>query len=804
MKHVFRALGITCLLLFIAACSEQATTPTQTDVTENAFSFRVNPTTQSVDINKASALAIVEGLQCNNEVPATLIPNRDLTLLSMTPVWLPGNILRLEAVFQNVSSFDYKELNFTQANAVNIVSSTEPATVAALAKQASTTTLNFEVNHKGSVFTYEVLAKAIVMCEPEPEADLEVTKTDPVDPVEFNNDTAVVSYSYTVVIKNIGNGSAEAVVLKDSFKTPREFNLASLPAGCTIDATETAVMAVAVDPTVAPNQNTLALTCQVGDLAPDAEKTYVFDYNSSTERDGPIKPTNPTDMPRLVTQVDETEEQTAIAIVENTAVVSTTSPETNLANNTAVETTTLVGNIAPETATIIIKKVTVPEGTDQDFSFSGNIVPSSSFTLNAAGTDSLSAEVNTGPRYIVSEAVTEGWNLTDVSCDGPSGTPNTVLRNVTINAKPGETVTCTFTNTAIVEDPEADLEVTKVDDVDPVEASNKVTYTIKVKNNGPAPAENVVLTDELRFALDFTNGVGNQVFLDNCDVTLVMGGEDIRCELGTLAVDEEVTLTMEVTPGNIGEITNTATVSSDTTDPNMANDTATQTTEVIAQAPRLGSIQVLLQTNPEDGTDFAFTITRFGKSTINTILDDDNDLTRANNITLINLNEGDHNITEVLPEDWTLESVDCGTANVTNLSNGVTVALEKGQDVTCTFTNTYIEPEPLGSITIRKSVDNNDFADQLFDFTFNGTPFQVSENGDAFFVANLPAGTYTVLENVPANWNLGSINCGGPNNNTGAMGGINIVLEEGENADCTFNNNYIEPASITIPKSVDN
>ncbi|NJL56529.1 hypothetical protein HC928_16180, partial [bacterium] len=110
-----------------------------------------------------------------------------------------------------------------------------------------------------------------------------------------------------------------------------------------------------------------------------------------------------------------------------------------------------------------------------------------------------------------------------------------------------------------------------------------------------------------------------------------------------------------------------------------------------------------------------------------------------------------------------------------------------------TFTSIFFgNYQELGSITIRKNVDDDAFADMMFDFEGELGEFSLSENGAAFVASDLPADTYTITEVVPANWDLVSIDCG-PNNNTATVDGLNIVLEPGENVDCTFNNVYIPP-----------
>jgi plastocyanin len=87
--------------------------------------------------------------------------------------------------------------------------------------------------------------------------------------------------------------------------------------------------------------------------------------------------------------------------------------------------------------TIVVKKVTVPAGSSQLFTFNPSY--ESSFQL-ADGQSNSSPLLASGGGYSVSEASIAGWDLTGASCDNGNNPSNITLL-------PGATVTCTFTNT---------------------------------------------------------------------------------------------------------------------------------------------------------------------------------------------------------------------------------------------------------------------------------------------------------------------------------------------------------------------
>jgi len=134
------------------------------------------------------------------------------------------------------------------------------------------------------------------------------------------------------------------------------------------------------------------------------------------------------------------------------------------------------------------------------------------------------------------------------------------------------------TASAIVEvDTLADLAITKATDRDLFKPSTTVKYTIRVTNNGPSDAQNVVVVDMLPPAK-----TGYRVFdtgyLYDPDGCLLGGtalAPTLRCDFGTLAAGASIQFDLYFrVVGNKGEVTNTVTVRSTTVDPNLANNTA--------------------------------------------------------------------------------------------------------------------------------------------------------------------------------------------------------------------------------------
>jgi uncharacterized repeat protein (TIGR01451 family) len=124
----------------------------------------------------------------------------------------------------------------------------------------------------------------------------------------------------------------------------------------------------------------------------------------------------------------------------------------------------------------------------------------------------------------------------------------------------------------------ADLSVAKTASPNPVFPGQQLTYTVTVHNAGPDPAAGVRLTDTLPAGVQFGSATPTQ---GSCS-----GTSTVTCQLGTVAASADATLTIVVTPTTaaLGTIVNSAAVTTDTLDPNPANNAATVSTTVKAAA----------------------------------------------------------------------------------------------------------------------------------------------------------------------------------------------------------------------------
>ena len=139
-------------------------------------------------------------------------------------------------------------------------------------------------------------------------------------------------------------------------------------------------------------------------------------------------------------------------------------------------------------------------------------------------------------------------------------------------------------------------------------------------NNGPDGATAVNVVDNLPEGNGFVSATPSQ---GTCS-----GVATVTCSLGSLANGATATVTIVISPGFVGALTNSATVSSAQTDPNATNNTASSTTTVIGGPASFtvintnnagtGSLrQALLNANASPGADLiTFAIPGSGVHTI--------------------------------------------------------------------------------------------------------------------------------------------------------------------------------------------
>ena len=287
------------------------------------------------------------------------------------------------------------------------------------------------------------------------------------------------------------------------------------------------------------------VSCVLGTLAPGQTVTLTANVtipsdatswsNTATVTTDSIDPDDSNDTDTVITTIT----QSADLRIEKTG------PTPVVASNSITWTVT-VFNDGPSDASDVVVTDTLPAGTTFVTSSCGTN-PCMLGTLAAGASVVLTFEATVDPTTtgtIVNEAAVTS------STPDPDPADNTATFQTDVTPAP------------------ADVAVVKTGDAAVAVIGTDVTYTIVVTNNGPGPAANVVMSDTLPAGSTFVSS--------SCGAN--------PCAIGTLAAGESATIELVVTmPSTPGTATNTATVSTTSTDPVTANDTSSFDTTVVPE-----------------------------------------------------------------------------------------------------------------------------------------------------------------------------------------------------------------------------
>ncbi|MDO5728377.1 MAG: DUF11 domain-containing protein [Actinomycetaceae bacterium] len=382
-----------------------------------------------------------------------------------------------------------------------------------------------------------------------PKADVSVVKS-----MDVANPVPGESVTFTVIVTNDGPSLARGVHVKDS-----------VPAGLEI------VSAVLDDDTVCAVTGQ-DVDCLIGDM-PVGSRTVTINVN---------------------VPADYTEET-----VVNTATASSDTPDPDESNNSS----SVTGTSSPKADVSVVKSMDV-----------ANPVPGESVTFTL---DIANAGPSVATNVSVSDTLPAGLSdVTVVGSDGvacsvadavdSSGDVTCTVASLDVDATATVTVTGTVTadltgnveNTATVSSdtpdpdesnnsssvsgtstPRADLVLEKTADATQIAAGESVSYALKVTNNGPSVATNVVVADGL------PAGMVLDSYDDNCEISA--SGENVICRLGIIAVGNSATANLTFTvpvDSTTSEFTNTAATSSAVTDPDPSNNGSSATVGVTTSA----------------------------------------------------------------------------------------------------------------------------------------------------------------------------------------------------------------------------
>jgi uncharacterized repeat protein (TIGR01451 family) len=442
-----------------------------------------------------------------------------------------------------------------------VVTPTMPGTLTNTASVTANQTDPSPVNNSASVISAVGAA-----------ADLGISKTDSVDPILVGSNLI-----YVISVTNLGPSPATAVTVTDALPASVSFVSVASSQG---SASESGGI----------------VTANFGSLSSGVVATVTI----------VVTPTTATG-------------------VTNTASVTSATPDSDTANNSASAATTI-----NPLADVAIGKAhsadPIPVGSNLTYSISvTNFGPSTATSVTVsdplpAGVTFVSAVTSQGGASESGGIVTA--NLGSVTNGGVA----TVTLVVTPTA--AGTITNTTSVTASETDPVpannsagatttvspvANLSVSKTDSADPILVGSNLTYTIIVTNLGPSTATSVTVSDPLPAGVTFVTNTTSQG-------TASEAGGVVTATLGTLTNGGVATLSVVVTPTAAGAITNTTSVTSSETDPVPANNSAAATTTVnpvadLTLSKADSADPILIGSN----VTYSITVTNLGPSTATSV-----------------------------------------------------------------------------------------------------------------------------------------------------------------------------------------
>ena len=313
-------------------------------------------------------------------------------------------------------------------------------------------------------------------------------------------------------------------------------------------------------------------------------------------------------------------------VISNTVTASTSSADTNPTNNSSTATTT----ISTQADMSIVKSgpATVTAGSSIVYNLTVmNNGPSTATTVAfsdalPAGETFVSDVQNTGPAFSCTNPPV-GSNGT-VNCSiGTLNSGATATFTLTANVGSGIVAGTVLSNTAnvsnAVSDPNAgnnsstiNTTVTTNADVGIIKAGpaaasagTDITYTLTANNNGQSDAQSVVVNDVLPATETFVSLSAPGY---SCTTPSVGSTGTVNCSRPTLIATATTTLTLvvHIAPAATGTISNTATISSATTDNNPNNNSSTVMTNI---APAADVAVTKTPANAPAVNQIAFTVT---------------------------------------------------------------------------------------------------------------------------------------------------------------------------------------------------
>jgi uncharacterized repeat protein (TIGR01451 family) len=370
-------------------------------------------------------------------------------------------------------------------------------------------------------------------------ADLSITKHDAQDPVKAGE-----PITYTLSVHNDGPDDAHDVLLVDTLPHGAAFERASGPGWICWERSGRVTCGLSALAAGASAQVTVVVN------APSDGGAYVNAAEVSSDEEDPD-------------ESDNSAQETTTVIPQADLRITKGDDEDPVAPNEPFSYQLTVTNAGPSGASQVLVEDTLPH----DVTFRG------------ASGQGWRCEEALGAVRCERGWIAAGGQASlviDVTPPADEGTLTNIASVSSETEDPAAANDTATESTTVIE--QADLAVAKTDSADPVSPDERFSYVLTVSNAGPNDALDVAVEDALPDGVSLQTASG-----EGWTCTVVSGA--VTCERPHLAAGAASAITIEVTASPDGDqLTNAATVSCATVDPDPLNNTATETTHVEAQA----------------------------------------------------------------------------------------------------------------------------------------------------------------------------------------------------------------------------
>jgi uncharacterized repeat protein (TIGR01451 family) len=373
--------------------------------------------------------------------------------------------------------------------------------------------------------------------------------------------TAGSSITYTQVVTNAGPSAATTATFTENTPAGTTYQSVTPPAGwtCTHPAVGSAGTISCTNPSMAVGSGSFSVVVQVaaGTAAGTAIVDTVTVGSAVSDPNSANNTVSAADVVATATQAD--------LVATNVATPTSVTAGSNITYTQGVT------NDGPAAATGATFTQTTPLNTTFQ-----SITPPAGWTCITPAVGAVGVITCTDGSNLAVNASASFSLVLQVAPNTPTGTniAETVIASST-NIVPSLTNNSATATVVVADVNSADVAIVKTATPNPVLEGDILTYTLTVTNNGPASATNATATDTLPSAVTYLS------------VTTTTGscseaGATVTCLFGTMANVATATVTIVTIAGTPGQVSNTATVSADQTDPTPANNSSTQIETIVA------------------------------------------------------------------------------------------------------------------------------------------------------------------------------------------------------------------------------